>query len=291
MTHQILIGDRAYSSWSLRGWLLFHAFGLPVEEHRTQMYSDDFARDLEAWAPARTVPTVRTPEGGILSDSLAIAEYLAETYPEAGHWPREAKARALARSIAAEMHSGFTALRGACPMNLRVKWEGFEASEAVAADLARLSRLWTLARGMAGDGPWLFGAYGAVDAFMAPVAMRIAGYGLATDDVMAPYIDAHLNHLPLRRWRAMGEARNRTLHEYDMDLATGRFPMPRPIAAEAVAIGPSVNATCPYSGLPVTDFLKVDGRIWGFCNTFCRDKTIHDPEAWPAFMALIDGPA
>jgi glutathione S-transferase len=223
MTYDLLIGDRAYSSWSLRGWLLFAAFDLPVRAHLAPMYSDAFAAALADWPPARTVPAARAPDGAVWTDSLAIAEGLAERHPEAGHWPASPVDRALARSMAAEMHSGFTALRGACPMNLRTAWTGFVPSDAVRADLDRLAHLWSLAPG--GDGPWLFGRYSAADAFFAPVAMRIAGYGLPVGPTARLYVDAHLTHAPLRRWREAGEAADRTLAEYEMDLARVPFPM------------------------------------------------------------------
>ena len=286
MTYDLLIGDRSYSSWSLRGWLLFAAFDIPVRVTLARMYDPDFAAKLDGFAPARTVPVARDAGGAVWHDSLAIAEGLAERHPEAGHWPAESRARALARSMAAEMHSGFTALRGACPMNLRVGWDGFRADDAVRADLARVEALWSLARGMAGEGPWLFGAYSAADAMFAPVAMRIAGYDLPVGDAARAYVATHLAHPPLRRWRAMGEAADRTLDVYDTGLPATRFPMPEPLPAQAVEQGPSVNATCPYSGEPVTHFLEAGGRVWGFCNAFCRDKTLADPEAWPAFMAV-----
>ena len=287
MSHDLLIGDRAYSSWSLRGWLLFEAFDLPVRPVLVHMYDPAFRETLADWPPARTVPVARRGDV-VWSDSLAIAEGLAESDPRAGHWPRDAPSRALARSMVAEMHSGFCALRAACPMNLRVAWRGFDVGNAVRADLDRIAMLWARARDMAGDGPWLFGAYSAADAFFAPVAMRIAGYALPVPDTARAYVDAHLAHTPLRRWRAMGEAADRTLREYDIGLPTARFPIPEPIPAEAVAVGPSINAACPYSGDPVTDFARIGGRVWGFCNPFCRDKTIADPSAWPAFMTIYD---
>ncbi|MEM7491435.1 MAG: glutathione S-transferase, partial [Pseudomonadota bacterium] len=148
----------------------------------------------------------------------------------AGHWPEAPAARALARSLVAEMHVGFTALRGACPMNLRVAWTGFEAPDAVRADLARLETLWTLARERATEGPWLFGRYSAADAFFAPVAMRIAGYGLEVGAEARAYVDAHLAHPPLRAWRAEGEAADRTLSNYDMGLSQAPFPIKAPDA-------------------------------------------------------------
>ena len=224
MTYDLLIGDRSYSSWSLRGWLLFAAFDIPVRVEVNELYRDGFAKTLEAWAPARSVPVARAADGALWTDSLAIAEGLAERHPDAGHWPADPRQRALARSIVAEMHSGYGALREACPMNLRVRWRGFAPDEAVRADLARIERLWATARDMAGDGPWLFGAYSAADAFHAPVAMRIAGYDLPVGAAARAYVEAHLAHPPLRAWRAEGEARDRTLATYDIGLPTEPFP-------------------------------------------------------------------
>lgn len=229
MTYDLLIGDRSYSSWSLRGWLLFAAFDIPVRVTMNEMYRDSFQDTLRAWAPARTVPVARAADGALWSDSLAIAEGLAERHPGAGHWPRSPRARALARSLTAEMHSGFTALRSACPMNLRVRWAGFTPDAAIRADLARLETLWAMARDTAETtGPWLFGAYSAADAFYAPVAMRIAGYDLPVGAPARAYVDAHLAHAPLRAWRAAGEARDRTLAPYDMGLPTAPFPIAPP---------------------------------------------------------------
>ena len=229
MTYDLLIGDRAYSSWSLRGWLLFAAFDIPVRVSVAEMYDDGFRATVRGWAPhARTVPVAKAPSGAVWSDSLAIAEGLAEAHPEAGHWPAEPVPRAFARSLAAEMHSGFAALRAACPMNLRVRWRGFAPDDAVRADLARLEALWAHARGMAGQGPWLFGAYSAADAAFAPVAMRIAGYALPVGADAQAYVDAHLAHAPLRDWRAEGERRDRTLAVYDMGLPTEPFPIAPP---------------------------------------------------------------
>ncbi|MEM7711780.1 MAG: glutathione S-transferase [Pseudomonadota bacterium] len=226
MTYDLLIGDRAYSSWSLRGWLLLAAFDLPVRTHLTPMYNDGFRPTLETWSPqARTVPILRAEDGALWTDSLAIAEGLAERHPEAGHWPDDPGARAMARSLVAEMHSGFTALRAACPMNLRTAWSGFDASPPVRDDLARLGALWSRARDHATDGPWLFGRYSAADAFFAPVAMRIAGYDLPVTDAARTYVDAHLAHAPLRAWRVEGEAADRTLAEYDMGLPQTPFPI------------------------------------------------------------------
>ncbi|MEM7295282.1 MAG: glutathione S-transferase [Pseudomonadota bacterium] len=288
MTYDLLIGDRSYSSWSLRGWLLFEHFDIPRSVTHVELDRPAFYEELKNWAPSRTVPTVRTPEGGIWSDTLAIAEGLSEAHPEKSMWPEEPKARAFARTITAEMHSGFSALRVACPMNLRNLWVDFEPSEAVMSDVSRIEEIWTHARTLTGEGPWLFGAFSIADAFYAPVAARIAGHALPVGDMAQAYVQTHIRHSAFRRWRAMGEAHGRIIEGYEKPLDKAPWPGPQPIVAVPVmpAEGPSENAACPYSGEEVTHFLKAGGRIFGFCNAFCRDKTLADPEAWPAFMEI-----
>jgi len=203
MTYTLIIGDRAFSSWSLRGWLMFEKFGLPVETRMTGLYSGTFAQDMQAYAPARLVPVMVTPEGHLVGETLAIAETLAERHPEAGLWPADRDARATARWLAAEMHAGFRALRDECPCQLLFRIEGFTPSPAVQADLARLEELWADAAGFSdGSGPWLFGAYSLADVFYAPVAARIAGYGLPVGPAAQAYVDQHLADPAFRRWRA-----------------------------------------------------------------------------------------
>lgn len=231
MTYDLLIADRSYSSWSLRGWLCLAAFDLPVRVHETRMYQPGFRADLAAFAPEftgkatpRTVPMLRLPEGGLLTDSLAIAETLAERHPDSGLWPADPNHRAHARSLVAEMHSGFGALREACPMNIRVAYQDVPVSDTVQADLARLEALWAACPGAANaEGPWLFGAYSLVDAFFAPVAMRIAGYGLSVGEHSRAVVAAHLAHPPLRAWRAEG-LKQAEQDTYLRDYATTVWP-------------------------------------------------------------------
>jgi glutathione S-transferase len=288
MTYDLYIGDYAYSSWSLRGWLLFEQFGIARNTTLVDFSDLSVAEQLTEIAPARTVPAVKLPDGAVLSDSLAIAEELASRHPDAGIWPSDPAARATARNLAAEMHSGFFALRNDCPMNLRVSYENAAPSEAVLADLARLETIWDHARATYGQsGPWLCGAYSAADAFFAPVAARIAGYNLPVGETAQAYVAAHLNDPAFRRWRAMGLVQGQTLPWYAKDHATRPWPGPVPRKAKATSANTSENATCPYSGEDVTHFLELEGRIFGFCNAFCRDKTVADPEAWPAFSALL----
>lgn len=288
MTYDLYIGDRMFSSWSLRGWLMFERFDIPVRTHLVGLYSGTMKQDLVPLAPARFVPVMRTPEGTVIGDTLAMAETLAERHPEAGLWPAAPETRALARWLVAEMHSGFGALRDACPMQLHSGYTDFSPPDAVKADLARIEELWSLARARHGaGGPWLFGAYSLADVFYAPVAARIAGYGLPVGEETAAYVARHLADPAFRRWRALALTRSYAPMPYAMDATTGPWPGPTPRAAHTVDAGPAENTTCPYSGKPVTDFLEFDGRIFGFCNPTCRDKTANDPEAWPDFMALL----
>lgn len=283
--YDLVIGDRGYSSWSLRGWLLFDAFGIPCRVHTARLYTDELPTLLKQFHPARTAPTIRTPDGIVMPESLAIAEELASRHPEAGHWP-QGKARAIARVLASEMHAGFGALRSHCPMNLRVAYTDCAPPQAVLDDLARLETIWAWAWEQTGADRWLCGPYSAADAFFAPVAARIATYNLPVSERAMAYVSAHLSHPSFRKWRAMGLVDGADQDFYRRDYPTRPWPGPAPLPARAVEDGRSENAACPYSGKPVTHFLEIDGRCFGFCNAFCRDKTVADPEAWPAFMQL-----
>ena len=286
MTYDLVIGDRAYSSWSLRGWLLFDAFGIPVKTHSARLYTDELATMLRDFFPGRTAPTMRTPDGTVIPETIAIAEELATRHPDAHLWPADPRARATARVLAAEMHAGFTALRSHCPMNLRVSYTDCAPPDAVLADLARLETLWAWAQDLTGSATWLCGDYSAADAFFAPVATRIATYNLPIGPRAMAYVDAHLNHPSFRRWRAMGLIDGADQDYYRRDYPTKPWPGPMPLHAQAAPGTQAENTTCPYSGRPVTHVLDLSGRRFGFCNAFCRDMTMADPEAWPKFMAL-----
>ncbi|MCF6314942.1 MAG: glutathione S-transferase [Marinosulfonomonas sp.] len=286
MTYDLYIGDRTYSSWSLRGWLMFEKFNIPCRTHMAGLYSGTLQQDLADLTPARLVPAIRTPDGDAVGDTMAIAETLAERHPDAGLWPADQSARILARWMAAEMHSGFGALRSECPMQLLHQYDGFAVSPEVQADLDRLERLWSLARNRHGaDGPWLFGTYSLADVFYAPIAARIAGYGLPVGDVATAHVAEHLKDTAFRRWRAMGLTKSCDPVPYALDVPTRDWPVTS-LVAKAVDSGSPENAVCPYSGKPITHLMEIDGRIFGFCNAFCRDKTVHDPEAWPNFMKI-----
>ncbi|KUF12593.1 glutathione S-transferase [Pseudoponticoccus marisrubri] len=221
----LYIGDRCYSSWSLRAWLLFARFDLEVTLREVDFAKAEVAAQLAHLAPARTVPTLHTGDGHLLWDSLAIAEDLAERFPASGLWPADRGLRALARSLAAEMHSGFASLRAECPMNLRCAYADFTPSDETRADLARIETLWSHALARSG-GPWMAGAYSVADAFFAPVAARIAGYGLSVSETAQSYVDAHLSDPAFVRWRAEGLATGGELPWYRRDFPQVPWPGP-----------------------------------------------------------------
>lgn len=225
MDYELLIADRAWSSWSLRGWLCLAAFGLTARLRVTTLYTPDFARDLADFAPARTVPALRLPGGLVIADSLAIAEELASRHPDAGHWPADPDLRAIARALCAEMHSGFAPLRNHCPMNLRVCYTDCAPPPAVLGDIERIQTIWDWALARSG-GPWLCGAYSLADVFFAPVAARIAGYSLPVADQAAAYVARQLAQPDFRHWRDLALSEGPDQPAYARDWPTRPWPSP-----------------------------------------------------------------
>jgi len=199
--NKLLIGDRNYSSWSLRAWLLMRQCGIAFEERQLLLETPEFEAGLAELAPARTVPTLVTPEGLVIWDTLAITEYLAERYPGAGIWPEDAALRARARSLCAEMHSSFFALRERMPMNIAASLPGKGRDAEVESDIARIFLLLGQAHGgPRPDGPFLFGRFCAADAFYAPVLMRLRTYGVELPVDLVHWGEAILALPPMRAW-------------------------------------------------------------------------------------------
>ena len=193
---KLVIGNKNYSSWSMRPWVLLKHFGIPFREvrHRFDSFAPDsqFKAQLAGLSPTGKVP-VLVDDGLVLWDSLAIAEYLAEKYPDKQLWPADRAARATARSVVAEMHSGFTALRSACGMNIEARLPDVGAliwrdNAAVRADVARLVQMWQALLAEHG-GPLLFGRFTVADAFYAPVVMRLRSFALPVPDDVRTYMD------------------------------------------------------------------------------------------------------
>ena len=253
------------------------------------LYSGTMGEDMKPLAPARLVPALRLSDGTVVGESLAMAETLAELHPEAGLWPADRSARATTRWLCTEMVSGFTALRGQCPMQLKHCWRGFEPSSETRTDLERIETLWAHARDISGavSGP-LFGAYSLADVFYTPVAARIIGYGLPVSEASRDYCHQLLSDISVRQWRAMGLTVNYEPFPYETGLLSEPWPVGGLSEARPADGGPSINESCPYSGKPVTHFLELNGQRWGFCNSFCRDKTVADPGAWPKFTEMVN---
>ena len=193
---KLYIGNKNYSSWSMRPWVLLKQAGLPFEEVKVRFDSFDpqssFKQSLRSLTPVGKVPVLED-DGFAVWDTLAITEYLHERFPGHGVWPTAAKDRARARSLAAEMHAGFGALRSRCPMNIEAALPAVGArlwaeQADVRADVARIETLWGQALAASG-GPFLFGAFSAADAFYAPVCMRLRTYALPLSGTALAYID------------------------------------------------------------------------------------------------------
>ena len=204
---QLYIGNKNYSSWSLRPWLVMMHFGIEFSERPLRLDWADgspFKSTLLALAPTGRVPLLIDDDGFAVWDSLAIIEYLAEAFAEKQLWPADRRQRARARSLCAEMHSGFAALRDRCPMNVEASLPGVgvrtsEEWPAVGADVRRIDAMWTEALAQ-NRGPFLFGAFGAVDAFYAPVCSRIRTYRLPVGAVAAGYVE-RIHALPaMQAW-------------------------------------------------------------------------------------------
>ena len=206
--YRLVIGNRNYSSWSLRAWLAMTAAGIGLDAEVIPLDEPETAARIRAVSPAGRVPVLIDGDLHVW-ESLAIIEYLAERHPDARLWPAGARARAVARAIASEMHAGFAALRGECPMNIRRKPAPHPAgiSPAVADDISRIREIWRETRaGFGAGGPFLFGAFSAADAMFAPVVSRFHTYAVALGAVERAYADAVLDHPGFRRWRADAEA-------------------------------------------------------------------------------------
>ncbi len=226
MTYDLYIGDRTFSSWSLRGWLMLEKFNLPYQAHLVGLYGGTMAQEMADLAPAVLVPALRTPEGTVVGESLAIAETLAERHPQAGLWPQDAADRAAARWLCSAMTAGFGALRDACPMQLQHVNEGFSVSDAVQKDLDRLEVLWQHAwDSRTKDGPWLFGAYSLADAFYAPICARIVGYDLPVSDAARRYCETTISDPAFKAWRAEGLKVTYDPFPYDMGVPIKSWPV------------------------------------------------------------------
>jgi glutathione S-transferase len=195
----LIIGNKNYSSWSFRPWIAMKAVGITFEERVVSLSDPEFKQTIAAVSRNGKVPAL-DDDGVHVWESLAVLEYLAEKFPQAGLWPADARARAHARALAAEMHGGFAALRNECPMNF---WRPVKRRELTAdalADVARIDAMWSECRARYG-GPFLFGRFGAADAMYAPVVSRFHTYAVEVGEGSRAYMDAVMALPAWREWK------------------------------------------------------------------------------------------
>ena len=215
--YTLYIGNKNYSSWSLRPWLAMKVAGIEFEEKLILLFDDDWKANIAKVSPSARVP-VLTDGDLTLWETMAILEYLAERHPDKGLWPEDVNARAIARAVSNEMHAGFTALRGNMPMNIRKSHPGKGMGEGVADDIARICEIWNDCRKRFGaDGPFLFGKFCNADAMFAPVVSRLTTFAVELDAVSAAYRDA-VQALPeMIEWSDAGRAEPWTVSEDEID--------------------------------------------------------------------------
>lgn len=219
---KLIIGNKAYSSWSLRGWLACKLSGLPFEETVVPMYDQDWDKRRQGaeFAPSSGKVPILWDDDAVVWDSLAIVEYLNDKTGNALFWPQDPAARAMARSMAAEMHSSFTALRSKHSMNIRQVYPAAPVDADVQADLARIMELWAQARARYGtEEPFLFGAFGAADIMFAPVVTRIVTYSLPVPRFAQSYMLAILQHPFLQDWIAGAQEEEWVIEKYELPVA------------------------------------------------------------------------
>ena len=220
---KLIVGNKNYSSWSLRGWLAAKQSGLVFEEITVPLYTDE-------WEVVKTTEGDLQPSSGkvpilwdgevVVWDSLAILEYLADKVGRDRFWPKDDVARGMARSMVAEMHSSYQALRSECPMNVRRRFDGHEPSEAARRDMVRILGLWAEARSRFGSGgPYLFGSFGAADIFYAPVVSRFISYQVPVPGFAAAYMQAIWEHAWLQEWVSASENEEWVVEQYEVQPA------------------------------------------------------------------------
>ncbi|WP_291865088.1 glutathione S-transferase family protein [Bradyrhizobium sp.] len=217
MTLKLVIGNRNYSSWSMRPWLALRANNIPFDEVFVPLYTEDETdkNRILSFTPSGKVPALIDGDVTIW-DSLAIMEYAAECFPEARLWPEDRARRAHARSISAEMHSGFMALRNECGMNLHRPVGAIELSDEARANVARIQEIWIDCRKRHGKlGPFLFGAFGAADAMFAPVVHRFRTYAIAMEPEAGAYMETMMALPAFAEWTRAGLAETLVIKKFE----------------------------------------------------------------------------
>ncbi len=212
---KLVIGNKNYSSWSMRPWVAMTAFGIPFEEVRICLDRPDTSSRIAEHSAAGRVPVLIDGETTVW-DSLAICEYLAEQFPDKALWPHDVAARATARSVCAEMHSGFTGLRTAMWMNIKASFPGKGRTPAAQSDIARVCEIWEECLNRSGRHQFLFGDFSIADAYFAPVVMRFRTYGVWLAPALQAYVDRVVAHPAVAQWMREALAEEDALEKYDV---------------------------------------------------------------------------
>lgn len=214
--YRLIIGNKNYSSWSLRAWLLLKEFQIPFEELRVPLHTDTFKQEILHYSRAGKVPAL-VVEGLTIWDSLAICEYIAESYPEKNCWPERSEARAIARSVSNEMHSGFPEIRSLLPMNCRKQIEITDIPQPLQVEIDRIREIWKTCRENYGaEGAFLFGRFSIADAMFAPVVLRFRSYAIHVGEEEQRYMNAVLSLQTLQQWLGDAAMESEVLADYEI---------------------------------------------------------------------------
>ncbi|MFN6934587.1 MAG: glutathione S-transferase family protein [Tsuneonella sp.] len=216
---KLILGNRNYSSWSLRGWLACKQSGLGFEELTVPIYGEEWdqvKREMGEIQPSSGKVPILWDGEAVIWDSLAILDYLADKVGRDRFWPKDDAPRGMARAMVAEMHSSFLPLRRQCPMNVRMRHEGLQFSDETTENIVRILQLWAEARARFGrGGPFLFGTFGAADIFYAPVVSRFITYGVPVPGFAQAYMEAVWEHEWMQAWIKASEDEQWVLEQFD----------------------------------------------------------------------------
>jgi glutathione S-transferase len=211
----LVIGNKNYSSWSMRPWLVMRAFNIPFKEICIPLRQPDTSLTIAQYSAAGKVPVLMTGDM-VIWDSLAICEYLADQFPDKHLWPQEVQARAMARSVCAEMHSGFSGLRSAMWMNIRARFPGKGRTVDAQADIGRISEIWETCFAYSESHEFLFGEFSIADAYFAPVVTRFRTYDVTLPPLLNAYMERVLAHPAVAQWISEAEMETATIPKYDV---------------------------------------------------------------------------
>ena len=214
----LIIGNKNYSSWSLRPWIFMRQAKIEFAEKRIALFTETTDEELSPYFSDSKVP-ILLDDDYVVWDTLAILEYVSENYMEGKGWPSDSKARAMARSVSAEMHSSFNSLRNALPMNCRKKFTNYKLSAETQRDIERVKDIWRKCRTVYGSqGDWLFGEYSIADAMYAPVVLRLVGYDVPLSGVEKSYVQTVLSDPGIVEWIAAGKEETEVIAEDEVEV-------------------------------------------------------------------------